>query len=81
VIGQCRQHGDGSDWGDAVDATVKAQGGDLPSYMAVIVATKVTQEGSLIKGDLPRMVIVKTDGGYDANPGHAGTGVVITAVH
>jgi hypothetical protein len=49
--------------------------------MAVIVATKVTQEGSLIKGDLPRMVIVKTDGGYDANPGHAGTGVVITAVH
>ena len=53
----------------------------VPSYMAVIVATKVTQAGSVISGDLPRLVIVKTDGGYNPNPGHAGTGVVVTTVH
>jgi hypothetical protein len=53
----------------------------LPSYMSVIVATKVTQAGSVISGDLPRRIIVKTDSGYDPNPGHTGTGVVITTVH
>jgi hypothetical protein len=49
----------------------------LPSYMAVVVASAVSQSGSTISGNTVNIVIVKTDPGYQPNPGHAGTGTVV----
>ncbi len=49
----------------------------VPSYMAVVVPSKVTQSGSTIAGDIAHVVIVKTNPGYDPNAGHAGTGTVV----
>ena len=49
----------------------------IPTYMAVIVSSSVTKSGSTITGNVPQMVIVKTNPGYDSNPGHAGSGTVV----
>ncbi len=49
----------------------------LPSYMAVIVSSKVSQSGSTISGDTVRIAIVQVQGGYAPNPGHAGSGTVV----
>jgi MBG domain-containing protein/Big-like domain-containing protein/PKD domain-containing protein len=49
----------------------------IPTYMAVIVSSSITKSGSTIAGDVRQVVIVKTDPGYDSNPGHAGTGTVV----
>jgi hypothetical protein len=54
--------------------------GPLPAYMAVIVSSKITKAGSKISGNTVAVVIVKTNAGYDANPGHAGTGTVVTTL-
>ena len=54
--------------------------GPLPAYMAVIVSSSISQSGSTISGNTPHIVIVKTNPGYDANPGHAGTGTVVATV-
>jgi hypothetical protein len=47
--------------------------GTIPTYMAVIVASSVAKSGSTISGNTIHVVIVKTDQGYAANPGHTGT--------
>ncbi|MFN2543938.1 MAG: Ig-like domain-containing protein [Actinomycetota bacterium] len=48
----------------------------VPSYMGVIVASSVTKSGNAISGVWGRVVVVKTDSGYLANPGHEGTGTL-----
>jgi hypothetical protein len=45
----------------------------LPTYIAVIVASSIDESGPLISGDAVYIVVVRTDPGHDANPGHAGT--------
>jgi hypothetical protein len=52
----------------------------VPSYMAVIVASKITQSGSTISGDAPHIVIVMTNQGYGNDPGHVGTGTVVATL-
>jgi hypothetical protein len=52
----------------------------IPPYMAIIVASNVTKSGSSISGDILHVVIVKTDPGYQGNPGHAGTGAIVAVV-
>jgi hypothetical protein len=54
--------------------------GPLPAFMAVLVSSTISKSGSTISGDTPHIVIVQTDPGYDANPGHAGTGTVVATV-
>jgi hypothetical protein len=54
--------------------------GPLPAYMAVIVSSSITQSGSAMSGNTPGMVVVKTNGGYAPDPGHAGTGTVIAKI-
>jgi len=54
--------------------------GPLPSYMAVIVTSASTKSGSQISGNVVRLVIVQTNAGYKGDPGHAGTGSVITTI-
>jgi hypothetical protein len=49
----------------------------VPDYMAVIVSSSIGKSGSAIGGDIAKVVVVKTDAGYDDNPGHAGTGTVV----
>jgi hypothetical protein len=49
----------------------------IPSYMGLIVSSSITRSGSSIAGNIPQIVIVKTDAGYASNPGHAGTGTVV----
>jgi hypothetical protein len=49
----------------------------VPSFMAVIASSSVTQSGSNIAGDTPSIVVVQTAPGYAPNPGHSGTGTVV----
>ena len=49
----------------------------LPSYMGVLVSTRVVKSGSSVSGDVLSIVVVKTNPGYQSNPGHAGTGMVV----
>lgn len=52
----------------------------VPTYISVIVSSTVTQDGSVIAGDAPHIVIVQTDPGYAPDPGHAGTGTVVATL-
>lgn len=52
----------------------------IPAYMAVIVADNVSQSGSTISGDIAKVLIVRTDPGYQPDPGHAGTGTVVATL-
>ncbi len=52
----------------------------LPAYMAVYVSSGVSKQGSKITGDIKHIVIVKTDAGYQSDPGHPGTGKVVATV-
>jgi len=54
--------------------------GPLPTFMAVIVTSSVDKDGSEISGTTVHIVVVKTNPGYAANPGHAGTGTVVAVV-
>jgi NPCBM-associated, NEW3 domain of alpha-galactosidase len=47
------------------------------SYMGVLVAARATQARSTISGTYAKIVVVKTDAGYAANPGHDGTGTIV----
>jgi len=52
----------------------------VPSLMGVIVASHVTQSGSTISGDIVHIVVVRTNPGYQPDPGHPGTGTIIAQV-
>jgi hypothetical protein len=45
--------------------------------MAVIVSHSVPKNGSVISGDIKKIVIVRTNPGYGPSPGHPGTGQVV----
>jgi hypothetical protein len=49
----------------------------VPSYMGVIASSTITQSGTTIAGDVPIIVVVKTNPGYGPSPGHPGTGTVV----
>jgi hypothetical protein len=49
----------------------------VPSYMGVLVASAVGASGSTITGTWGSIVVVRTEGGYAANPGHPGSGAVV----
>lgn len=48
----------------------------LPTFIVVRVASAISKSGSAISGDTPHLVVIQVSPGYDANPGHAGTGTV-----
>jgi hypothetical protein len=70
----------GSTWSARTGNSSSPPRGPLPEYMAVIVSSSIKQSGSTIGGDISKVVIVKTDSGYDSNPGHAGTGTVVATL-
>jgi len=49
----------------------------LPAFMAVLVASSVKKSGPAISGNVTSIVIVKTNPGYQPDPGHPGTGAVV----
>ncbi|MFI4969230.1 MAG: Ig-like domain repeat protein, partial [Lysobacterales bacterium] len=49
----------------------------VPSYMGVVVSSTIVQGGNNIRGDVPAIVVVRTNPGYGPSPGHAGTGTVV----
>jgi hypothetical protein len=51
--------------------------GSVPSYMGVLVTSASTKSGGTISGNTMKIVVVKTNPGYAANPGHAGTGTYV----
>jgi hypothetical protein len=48
--------------------------------MAVIVASPVTQSGSVISGNIVEIAIVKKRPCYGPSPGHTGTGTVLAVI-
>ena len=52
---------------------------EIPSYMGVIVAHSTLKAGSAISGLWAKVVVVKTNPGYDTNPGHPGTGTLVVS--
>jgi hypothetical protein len=52
----------------------------VPSFMAVIGSSAITQTGSDITGDIPEIVVVQTAPGFAPNPGHSGTGTVVAVL-
>lgn len=53
----------------------------VPSYMAVLVTSKITKRGSaLTSTTTPEVVVVQTNPGYSPAPGGSGTGTVVAEV-
>jgi DNA/RNA endonuclease G (NUC1) len=52
----------------------------VPQYMAVIVASSVTQSGPTISGNITKIVIVRTNPGYGPSPSQTGTGTVVAVI-
>jgi hypothetical protein len=52
----------------------------IPSDMEVVVSDHVTKSGSTISGNVVHIVMVHTNPGYQGNPGHPGTGMVISQI-
>ena len=50
----------------------------VPSYMGVVVSSTITMQNStLLVGDAPMIVVVRTNSGYGPAAGQAGTGTVV----
>jgi Pro-kumamolisin, activation domain/Bacterial Ig-like domain (group 3)/Subtilase family len=49
----------------------------VPSYMGVIVATKITKPRNTLNGNYVKIVVVKTNPGYAPGPQNAGTGTIV----
>jgi uncharacterized repeat protein (TIGR01451 family) len=67
----------GTDWTTKPGNSPPPPAAPLPSVIAVIVSSSIDKSGSTISGDTAHLVVVRTNPGYAANPGHAGTGTVL----
>ena len=45
--------------------------------MGVLVSSSIIKSGSTISGGTTRIVVVRTEAGYAADPGHHGTGTIV----
>jgi hypothetical protein len=45
--------------------------------MGVLVSSFVHKNGSTLSGDIPKIVVIKTNPGYSPSPGHNGTGTLV----
>ena len=48
--------------------------------MLVIVSSHITKKGPVITGDIVHIVLVHTNPGYAPNPGHPGTGTIVSTI-
>lgn len=49
----------------------------VPAYMGTVVSSSITRHGNTISGNITKIVVIVTAPGYNANPGHPGTGTII----
>jgi hypothetical protein len=70
----------GKNWTTEPGNSTPPPPGPLPEKIIVIVSSKISKSGSEIKGDTVHVVVVKTNPGYAPNPGHAGTGTVVSLI-
>jgi hypothetical protein len=70
----------GQTWTSLPGNSSKPPAGPLPKFMAIIVASSLTKHGHTISGNIVEIVTVKVGPGYAPNPGHAGTGVVVSKI-
>ncbi len=70
----------GTPWTTDPGNSTPPPAGPLPTYLAVVVSGHVTKSGSTISGDTVHVIVVKTDSGYQPDPGHHGTGTVVTTI-
>jgi virginiamycin B lyase len=70
----------GSTWSTDPGNSSPPPAGPIPPYITVVVTSSTTKAGSTISGNVVRVVVVKTNPGYDSNPGHAGTGTVVATL-
>jgi PKD domain-containing protein len=68
----------GTGWSAGPGNSTPPPAGQLPAFMGVIVSSSVSKSAAQISGDTPHIVVVKTNPGYAPNPGHAGTGTVVS---
>ena len=52
----------------------------VPEFMGVIVSSDVTKSGSVISGNIEKIVVVRTEPGYGPAPGHRGYGEVVAII-
>ena len=50
------------------------------SEMAVIVSSTISKSGPTMSGDIVAIVLVRTNAGYGPNPGHPGTGTILSTI-
>lgn len=55
----------------------------VATYISVIVATHIAKDGSVESGNIVERVVLKVDNpaGYQPDPGHPGSGVMVAVVH
>ena len=70
----------GQSWATDPGNSTPPPDGPLPALMAVIVTSSSHQSGSTIAGDIVEIVIVRTNAGYEPDPGHSATGTVVAVV-
>ena len=54
--------------------------GPLPELIEVLVSSHITKAGRVISGDTAEVVLVATNPGYAGDPGHPGTGTVVSVL-
>jgi len=52
----------------------------LPELIDVVVSSEITKSGRTISGNATKVVLVRTNPGYEPNPGHPGTGTIVSVV-
>src|SRR6185436_11552833 len=49
----------------------------VSQYLTIIVSSSIQKNGSVLSGDIKKIVVVRTNPGYGPSPGHPGTGQVV----
>jgi hypothetical protein len=52
----------------------------VPSYMGVVVSSRVARSGGTLAGDVAHVVVVRTDPGYAGRPATPGTGTIVATL-
>lgn len=69
----------GGDWSSLPGDSSSPPSG-VPGYMAVIETGEVVKQGRDISGQARGVAVIKTEPGYQPNPGHAGSGTLIAQI-
>jgi hypothetical protein len=52
----------------------------LSGMVPMVVSSTITKTGPVISGDTTEVVLVQVDPGYEGDPGHPGTGTVVSVL-